>query len=189
MVKRKPQARDGAGEAAPSEFPRIVPIAGLRSRGVTTDIAADADECAALARRFAILAIDSLTARVHVTPADTDGAVRLNARFTAAVVQACVVTLEPVTAHLEENFEIFFAPIDNLDGDIHVAPEDDKDPEPLDGETIDVGEVIAVQVGLNLDPYPRCPGVVFSREDAGDGVRVREGLGLGRGLSGPVPGE
>ena len=49
--------------------------------------------------------------------------------------------------------------------DDDVAPGEDDRPELLDGEEIDVGEVVAEHLGLNLDPYPRRAGVVFSAED------------------------
>ena len=63
-----------------------------------------ADERAALARRFGLLALDSLTAKVGLMPAD-GGLVRIHGTLAAEVTQACVVTLEPVTARVEASFE------------------------------------------------------------------------------------
>ena len=49
--------------------------------------------------------------------------------------------------------------------DADVARGDDDQPEFLEGDEIDIGEVVAEHLGLNLDPYPRRPGVVFSAQD------------------------
>ncbi len=154
--------------SADAEFCRIVDVDQLGPSGLSRDLTANDQECAALAQRFALQAIDSLDATVQLTPAGGDRAVRLRATFTADIVQTCVVTLEPVPVHLQQSFENLFEPVDSTNGDVVVAPDDDDDPEPLHGESIDVGEVIAQHLGINLDPYPRSRDVVFSPEQTRD---------------------
>jgi len=34
-------------------------------------------------------------------------------------------------------------------------------PEPLEGDEIDLGELMAEQLGLGIDPYPRRPGAIL----------------------------
>ncbi len=37
--------------------------------------------------------------------------------------------------------------------------------EPFDGDAIDIGEAVAQQLALALDPYPRAPGVSLEWKD------------------------
>lgn len=134
-----------------NEFSRPVAIGRLTEEEVHS-IAATAAERAALARRFGLSAIDALGAEVRLAPLGRG--VRLDATLEADVVQGCVVTLQPFPTHLHENFTLVY-------GDAPVDQEEDAVVEPLEGETIDIGEAVAQQLSLALDPYPRAPGAAL----------------------------
>lgn len=153
-----------------NELPRAFVLAELGDSGAVIEISADADERAALARRFGVEAIDALSATLRLDLARGGEVVRVRGEIAADVVQSCVVTLDPVEAHIERGFERSFVLGGEARADVEVMPEDDDDPEPLDGDEIDVGELVAEQLGVNLDPYPRRPGVLFSPEDAFGGA-------------------
>jgi uncharacterized metal-binding protein YceD (DUF177 family) len=146
------------------EFSRLVAIDQLPARGHDLEIAASAAERAALARRFAILGIDRLDAKLRLKPIGRGPLVRLSGTVSAEVVQACVVSLEPVRQSVDEAFEMTFGPdVDNggeAEIDLDLDAEDPPDPI-VDGE-IDVGEAVAEQVALALDPFPRADGAVFT---------------------------
>lgn len=132
------------------------------------EVIAGADELAALARRFDLVALESLAATVTLKRL-RDGAVRLRARLAAEVVQSCVVTLEPVAGRIDESIEVLFAPpgAELAQGpEVVIATAGENWPEPLIGDSIDVGEVLAEHFGLALDPYPRLPGSVFQAPEA-----------------------
>ncbi len=148
------------------EFSRCCSLADLGVDERTVEIAASAAERAALASRFGLVALDALAARLRLKRL-AGGAVRLDARFTARVVQSCVVTLEPVGGALDECFEVLFVAAGAEAAEVDVAAEGEAAPEPLSGDSIDLGEVVAEHLGLALDPYPRRPGVVFEGLDAG----------------------
>lgn len=154
------------------EFSRRFALADLGDEGAVLEVAAEADERAALARRFGLLALDSLAATVRVGGA----MVRVRASYVADAVQSCIVTLEPVAARIEDSVEVLFAPPrPTAEGEVTVDALDDDNADPLTGDTIDVGEVVAAHLGLALDPYPRRPGVVFGGvqsepEDEGSGA-------------------
>jgi uncharacterized metal-binding protein YceD (DUF177 family) len=176
MANPRTSSEDGnssAGEPVIGEFCHVVEIAGIRPAGLTINLAANDQERAALAARFDLESIGSLEAAIHLAVVDDHGSVRIRASIAADVVQTCVVTLDPVPAHLQTRFEILFSPVDMDESDVQVTPDDDEDPEPLDGDTIDVGEMVAQQFGLNLDPYPRRPDVVFSAQETSDGNRIK----------------
>ena len=83
----------------------------------------------------------------------------------AVVVQACVVTLEPLTARIEKDFtrELHFAP--NLkrpvEKEIVIAPGDDELPEEIESLHYDLAGPLIEEFLLAIDPYPRAPGVAF----------------------------
>ena len=75
------------------EFSRIVPLARIPEAGREERLEAQPAECAALARRFAIPAVNRLRAVLRLRP-EPGGAVLAEGRMEAEVVQDCVVTLE-----------------------------------------------------------------------------------------------
>ena len=146
----------------PPEFSRIVSLDQFDSANPVTDIAANPDECTALARRFDLLRLDAFTARVTLE-VSSPTTVIVSATYVAEVSQACVVTLEPVSARISECFERRFVrgPVSGS-AVVTVDPMADDPPEPWDGGAIDIGELVAEQLGLAIDPYPRAPGAVFT---------------------------
>jgi uncharacterized metal-binding protein YceD (DUF177 family) len=83
-------------------------------------------------------------------------------RLRGRIVQACVLTLDPVTQDLDDTFRIVFKQdmADERDpesGEAVLSSQADA-PEPLTGNMLDVGEIVAEQLSLAADPYPRRPG-------------------------------
>lgn len=162
-------APDGArSDAAPPEpeFSWPVDVSKLPDKGIARRIAPDAAQRAAIAERLGLLALDAFEVEIRVTPWRGAGA-RLEAAFTADVVQRCVVTLDPVPQHVEDRFTLTFLPPDRLPApapgeEILLSAEDEEDmPEPLEGPEgtlLDAGELAVQYLSLALDPYPRAPG-------------------------------
>lgn len=145
-----------------NELSRIVAIDDIGNAEISIEIDANDDERAVLARRFGLVAIDDLAAKVTVRRARNGGA-RVHARIVASVVQTCVVTLEPLTALVEDTVDVLFVPGDTDEKqEALVAVLGDDDPEPINGDVIDVGEVVAEYFGLALDVYPRQPEAVLA---------------------------
>ncbi len=149
------------------EFSRAIPVESLEDGETVIDIEADADERAALARRFGLLAVDSLTAKVGLTPVDV-GRVRVHGALAAEVTQACVVTLEPVTTRVEASFErLYGADAPEEAGGLITDADTGESPEPFAHGAVDVGEAVAEQLALELDPFPRAPEVAFDGFSSG----------------------
>ena len=160
---------DRAGE---NELSRLIALDDLGRDGVALEITADAHERAALAERFDLVAVDSLTATVTLKRDEADQMVQLRGNLSAEVVQSCVITLEPVPGHVDGVVEVIYSADENggwavrdMAPDADIAPGEDDLPELLEGDEIDIGEVVAEHFGLNLNPYPRRPGVVFCDEE------------------------
>ncbi|MCB4824829.1 YceD family protein [Roseicella aerolata] len=141
------------------EFSRPLALGRVGPEGRQESLQASEAERSALARRFGILGIESLHAALRLEP-EPDGAVRVAGRLDAAVTQACVVTLEPVAQRVVEEFAVRLLPAGRELGD---GP-DDLDEIETENDVADLGEVVAEQLALGLDPYPRVAGAELPAE-------------------------
>jgi uncharacterized metal-binding protein YceD (DUF177 family) len=140
------------------ELSRRLRLDRVPPSGVSLDIEASALEREALARRFGIIAVSELEASVALHPGPA-GTWRVDGRLHATVVQACGVTLEPVEQRIDEPFDLrFAAAAEEVDHDTGELVVDADAPEPLAGDSLDLGEIVADQLGLAIDPFPRKPG-------------------------------
>jgi uncharacterized metal-binding protein YceD (DUF177 family) len=142
------------------EFSRLISADQIGVQETVREIAANAAERVALAERFGLLFLDRLTASLGLVR--RSGLIQLRGRFEADLVQACVVSLEPVPAHLAAEFTVSFgaAPEDSGVGDggeVVVSVEGEDPPEEIVEGRIDLGEAVAQQLAVAIDPYPRSP--------------------------------
>ena len=144
------------------ELSHLVTPSELGRREVVIEIEADGEARAGLARRFGLLDLPALHATVRLTWLRGAKVLRVGGRIRARAVQSCVVTLEPVEYAIDTPFEIRLAPDDGAaDGADDSLAEDIASVdavEPLIGDSLDVGEVVAEELALALEPYPRKPG-------------------------------
>jgi uncharacterized metal-binding protein YceD (DUF177 family) len=153
--------RPTTGTATP-EFSRPVPLARLGAEPFRQDISASEAERAALARRFDLLALDRLCARVELVRLGKDRFV-LRAAFDAEFVQRCVVTLDPVGGAVAEEFTLNYGPPE-AEEEIGGTVDDNIAFEPIVGTVIDAGEAVSQQFALALPPFPRIPGASVETE-------------------------
>jgi uncharacterized metal-binding protein YceD (DUF177 family) len=157
------------------EFSRPVRVDTLGAEPRTQAIEAEADERAALARRFGLLDIAHLAAEIVLVRKGED--VTATGRIEAAVTQSCVASAAPVEAAVDEPFELLFRPAPSLgrpDEEVELSPSE-LDVVFYHGAAIDLGEAVAETMALSLDPYPRAPEAdetlkaagVKSEEEAG----------------------
>jgi len=145
-----------------SEIERVVDLDRMGPSGAALDIVASDSERAALAKRFGFVGLPAFSARVTVDRRP-GGQVVVEGRLRGKIVQACILTLDPVTQELDETFRIVFKrdlaeERDPESGEALLSAQIDA-PEPLHGNLLDIGEIVAEQLSLAADPYPRRPGV------------------------------
>ena len=172
-----------------NEFARPVVIDPWPDAGIAVELSADAGERRALARRFGLLELDLLRATGRLERGDDSRELRFRGTLEAEVVQACVVSLEPVAASIREPIERRYRrdPAAGAgaraahDPVIWVADEDDAESEVelVSGRTIDLGEAVAEELALALDPYPHAA-------DAADLVRADLGPDITFGAPEPA---
>jgi uncharacterized metal-binding protein YceD (DUF177 family) len=148
-----------------SEFTRRVSLVRIGGEPFRQHIAADAAERGALARRFELVTLDRLEADIELVR-EPGGTILLSAAFTAEFAQQCIVTLDPVAGSVNEPFRLRYGPPEVED----TVPLGEGDPafEPLDDESIDIGEAIAQEFSLALPPFPRAPDAVIATEPEED---------------------
>lgn len=152
---------------APFSYP--VKVGHISANPVEVTISADAEERAGLARLWSVLEVKALSATFQVMRWKRDG-VRLKGRVNADIVQACVVTLDPVESHIDEPVEVVFVPegsklarlpVSSETGEMLLDPDGPDAPEVFTGDTVDAGVVAAEHAALAIDPYPRKADVAF----------------------------
>lgn len=149
------------------EFSRVVALDTIGDAPRTITLEADADERLSLVRRFRLVAIETLSAEVSLSRRAE--IVTATGRLTAAVVQSCVASGEPVPETLHEPFEVVFRPQPagaRPDEEIELD-ESEMDVVFYEGGAIDLGEAVAETLALALDPYPRAPDAEATLKAAG----------------------
>ena len=150
-----------------AEFSRPVRLDTLGEQPRSMAIAAEAEERAALARRFGLLGLDRLEAELAIARRGEE--VTVAGTLRADVVQACVASGAPVPAALTVPFDIRFRPQPapgRAEEEIELS-ESEMDVVFYDRGEIDAGEAVAETLSLNLDPWPRSPGADSILREAG----------------------
>lgn len=150
-----------------SELSRIVKVRPQPPQHL--EVFADDAECAALALRFSIPEVRSLTATLAFV---ADGpVVSGKGTLRADLLQTCAVSGEDFPVRIEETLDLRFVPeadmvTANEDEEIELAS-DEPDEIGYDGESFDAGEAIAQSLGLAIDPYAEGPIADAVRKAAG----------------------
>ncbi|MDR3449881.1 MAG: hypothetical protein P4M15_09110 [Alphaproteobacteria bacterium] len=152
------------------EFSRIVAADRLPPSGFEQTIEANEKERAALARRFNLTELPFLQAELTLTP-HRDRSVRVTGKILADIMQACVVTLDPLPGHFDLDVDVTFIPADAAADDDAEAPGEMEDElDHFSNGKIDIGEMTAQYLGVNLDPYPRKPDAALPATEFGPAV-------------------
>ncbi|MDE8653153.1 YceD family protein [Novosphingobium album (ex Liu et al. 2023)] len=147
------------------EFSRPIDI--RQADGKDMHIAADASERAALARRFGLVRIDRLEARVSLSRRDRT--VDATGRLSADIVQSCAVSAEDLPVAVAEDFAFRFVPEASghlPDEEIELDAEDCDEIE-YAGTHCDIGEAVAQSLALAIDPFLTGPNADEARRKAG----------------------
>lgn len=160
----------------PPPLSRVLNIENLGEAELHFTIEADASQRKSSADFLGLVAIDHLLAELSIRRWRKRG-LKIEGRFSADVVQECVVTLLPVPAHLEAPILASFLPEaevfaleEGVDMEAYLAATEDP-PEPYDEKQIDLGALVLEFLSLALEPYPRTPGATLPPEyTLGDGA-------------------
>ena len=148
------------------DFAHRLPLNQIRD-GERIEVSADEAERHRIAERLGLRSLDRLEA--HATLDRKGEIIRARGRLKASLCQSCVVTGEPVDAHADEAFDIYFLPEPSTSGSEEEVElvEADCDVVFHDGSAIDFGSAIADTLALGLNPYPRSAGAEAALKEAG----------------------
>ncbi len=145
--------------ASANEFSRPVVIEPWPDGGVEVALAADPAERRALAHRFDLLELEALRATGRLERHAPSGEIWFEGWLEAAVVQACVLSLEPVPSTLREPIARRWRQLEGGLAPAAAGPEvwrlEDDEVDLVTGRALDLGEAVAEELALALDPYPR----------------------------------
>lgn len=137
------------------EFSRPLQVDRVPALGCHERIAADEKECAALAKRLGLPKLHSLGGLLKAVPW-RGGGLKITGTLNAQIDQVSVISLETFTSTLEYAIERYF--LSPRAG--HPTAEEDVDV--IEHGIVDLGEILAESMALELDPYPRREGEFFS---------------------------
>jgi hypothetical protein len=154
------------------EWSHLVDVEKIESGPKIFSFKASAEQRANLARRLGQISVESATASVTLQRVG-GGIIHAIGSVQANITQSCVVSLVPVEAHVEEEFEGWFGDNSNAVSFAkarsereakkgHVEAEileESVDPEPVINGKVDIGELATQFLSLAIDPYPHAPGV------------------------------
>jgi hypothetical protein len=153
-------ALDGGGF-----FTRVLAVDTVPDTGLDIELRASDAECAALAQGDGLVAVHDLVASFDVSK-QSRARFKVVGSLRARVTQTCIVSLEPFETLINADIDVDFAPLSrpigqasNLAAAAFLGGEDPPDPI-IDGK-IDLGALAVEFLILNLDVYPRKPGVSF----------------------------
>ncbi len=143
------------------EFSRLVALAQLSTRPFRQRIEATAEERQRLSQRLDLISLDRLAAEVELRRQSPEMFL-LEAEFAAEFEQCCAVTLEPVRGAVSDRFSLVYGPAPEEEQEI--APTGDEPAfEPLNGNSIDIGEAVAQELSLALPIFPRDPAATIDQ--------------------------
>ena len=156
------------------EFSRTVRALDIGEGGLQLSFSAEKAERDLLARRFGLVGIRRLVADVCLLRSKNDDErIYLDGYISADFVQTCVVSLCPIEKHVDDFFSVVFASISASTPKRDLFTLDDPDPPNFisDGR-LEMGDCIAENLALLLDPFSRQPDAAFAElvKASADGV-------------------
>jgi hypothetical protein len=133
-----------------------------------------------IATRLGEPGIGALEGDFSLTP--FSGGVDLALHITARVDRLCVASLEPMVEHVDERYVIRFER--DFKEEVGDDEENGSSREPLEGDTLDIGEILVQHLSLSLAPHPRKEGAKSLAVDYRDPVNLSPFSGLKRIVDG-----
>lgn len=162
------------------EFSRVFALADIGAEPKSVSVSANETERAAVARRFALLSLERLSAEAGLSA--VNNCIEAKGILSAQLTQNCAATAQPLAVKVQEPFRIRFEPpVDSVVEEEFELSADDCDVMEHDGQAIDLGEAIAQTLGLAIDPFPRASNAdevlkaagIMQAEDASPFARLK----------------
>jgi len=123
---------------------------------------ASVDDMALLVERFGLVALTSLTATVSLNNKGPENGVLVDGQMKAEFVQRCISTLQDVPESLDLPFKLLLvdpAMAERMDADESYLDPNALEYDALEGDSIDIGDIVAQTLAISMNPYPRLDAV------------------------------
>ena len=131
-------------------------------KGTGRRLVADESQRAVLAEQLELDALDLLEAEVEILPWGRD--YEIKGTFRANILQTCGVTLEPLPSQIVGRFSVKAsetpAEVEH-DPNLEITLETPDPPDLIENGEIDLAAYVIEHLALEIDPFPRKPGVEF----------------------------
>jgi uncharacterized metal-binding protein YceD (DUF177 family) len=149
----------------------IYDLSDLSEGGTEVTVTANPEQRAELAKWADVSAVSDFHALVTLRRI-SGNRFAFDATLSADIVQACVVTLEPVRSHLtleiSRVLHLINLPLNAKISAQEISPGLEEDQEEIQDTRYNIAAPLLEEFALAIDPYPRCPGVAFEPEPDGD---------------------
>ncbi len=157
----------------------VIEIAALKRGENHFHLSPDEAARRKIAERLGEPGIVMLIGDFAITPLSRGVDMRLHIK--ARIDRLCVASLEPMVEDVDETYAIRF----ERDFDDEAGDEiDGVSVEPLEGDTLDLDELLVQHLSLSLDPHPRKKGAKSLAEGYHDPVNLSAFSGLKRIVDG-----
>lgn len=147
-------------DAPQPEFSYVIDLDGLGGQGKTYRLIASEDQRARIARRLQTPSVEKLEGEMKVTASKSE--IRVEGSLSALLTRECVASLELMDEAISEAFDADFARGALAEDE---DPDDLEAPEVIEGDSLDLGELLVQQLSIAMDPFPRKPGAKSLAED------------------------
>lgn len=145
---------------------QVLPISQIPPKGLDFDLTATPDDCKILQERFDLPAVKSLHVVGRIDGRDI---IKVSGHITAIITQTCVVSMENFDSQMDVDFQEFFSEKGtdfSTEQDFDIDMDDEETVDLIQNGRLDLGEIVAQQFGLNLDPFPKKSEEVFEYIEA-----------------------
>ena len=139
-------------------------VAQLPSTGITINKRIKKDICSKIASRVAVDVLESFIINISVCRGNEPNfTANIIGKINATIIQACSVTLEPISSTLCIPVRLIFAEEDHY---THASlkdfnPEEEAPPELMYRGEFDLGDVLIQLLAVEINPFPRKPETSF----------------------------
>ena len=156
-------------------------VAQLPSTGIKINETIKKEICSKIASRVAVDVLESLIIKISVCPGNEPILkAHVIGEIKATIIQACSVTLEPISSKLRIPVHLTFAEGNNYNQTslIDIDPEEETWPELMYGGEFDLGEVLIQLLTVEINPFPRKPETSFEASQEITRYTTEEGTNI-----------
>ena len=165
---------DNVDQAAAPIFDRMITVDDIPEHGLEVSIDANDEERKKLASALDVSNIEQLKANLSLRR-KAQNRVAVQGKYRATVIQACVVTLDPIMTKFSETLDAEYWPEEQIgellgaealsDDALDLEPLAADGPDPIVKGQINLGQLLYENLATQIDPFPRKDDAEFDWKD------------------------